>query len=202
MVENENLKSDVELATEKDNENTDISMKAWYIATTYSAHENKVAENIKKRIESFDLEKQIFRVVVAEEKYEVKDKNGVTKEKTRNLYPGYIFVEMIMTDRTWYIIRNTPGVTGIAGSSGGGTKPTPVPTNEIESVLKRIGLVDETMITRYKVGDNVKVVAGSFNGLEGQIIEIKPDNQTVSIQATFFGRSTTLEVQFSIIEKI
>ncbi|MBO8461822.1 MAG: transcription termination/antitermination factor NusG [Firmicutes bacterium] len=179
-----------------------MSMKAWYIATTYSAHENKVAENIKKRIESFDLEKQIFRVVVAEEKYEVKDKNGATKEKTRNLYPGYIFVEMIMTDRTWYIIRNTPGVTGIAGSSGGGTKPTPVPTNEIESVLKRIGLVDETMITRYKVGDNVKVVAGSFNGLEGQIIEIKPDNQTVSIQATFFGRSTTLEVQFSIIEKI
>lgn len=188
--------------SENENTNNNISTKAWYIATTYSAHENKVAENIRRRIETFGLEKQVFRVIVAEEKIQQKLANGTIKEKTKNMYPGYIFVEMIMTDETWYMVRNTPGVTGIAGSSGGGTKPTPVPTNEMESVLKRIGLIDENMITRYNVGDHVKVVAGTFNGLEGDIVEINQNNKSVFINALFFGRPTKLEVEFSIIEKI
>lgn len=182
--------------------NKNVSYKAWYIATTYSAHENKVAENIRKRIESFGLQDQVFRVIVAEEKVQIKTPSGKIKEKMKNIYPGYIYVEMIMTDETWYMVRNTPGVTGIVGSSGGGAKPTPVPTNEIESVLKRIGLVDDSMLTRYNVGDHVKVVAGTFNGLDGDIIEINPENQTVVINAVFFGRPTRLELQFSIIEKI
>ena len=112
--------------------NKNVSYKAWYIATTYSAHENKVAENIRKRIESFGLQDQVFRVIVAEEKVQIKTPSGKIKKKMKNIYPGYIYVEMIMTDETWYMVRNTPGVTGIVGSSGGGAKPTPVPTNEIE----------------------------------------------------------------------
>ena len=131
-----------------------LSQKAWYVATTYSSHENKVAENIRRRITSFNLEDQVFRVIVAEEKVIVKDKkdkNGNPKEKVVNLYPGYLFVEMIMTDESWYMVRNTPGVTGIIGSSGGGTKPTPVPANEMEAVLKRIGLVDQVMLSKYNV---------------------------------------------------
>lgn len=179
-----------------------LSEKAWYIATTYSSHENKVAENIKRRIETFNLQDKVFRVIVAEEKIVIKEKSGKEKEKLKNLYPGYIFVEMIMTDDTWYMVRNTPGVTGIAGSSGGGTKPTPVPTNEIESVLKRIGQIDESMISRYNVGDRVKVISGPFNGMEGEITEINPETNAVSIQTVFFGRPTPLEVEFSIIEKI
>lgn len=179
-----------------------LNEKAWYIATTYSSHENKVAENIRRRIESFNLEDKVFRVIVAEEKVITEDKNGKKKEKIKNLYAGYIFVEMIMTDETWYMVRNTPGVTGICGSSGGGTKPTPVPANEIESVLKRIGQVDEVMLSRYNVGDRVKVVNGPFNGMEGEIVSIDPDTNIVTLSTVFFGRPTPLDVDFSVIEKI
>lgn len=179
-----------------------INEKAWYIVTTYSSHENKVADNIRARIESMRLQEQVFRVIVAEEKEIIKDANGKEKEKLKNLYPGYIFVEMIMTDESWYMVRNTPGVTGIAGSSGGGAKPTPVPTNEMESVLKRIGFVDETMLSRYAVGDRVRVIAGPFNSMDGEIVSINNDTKLVNIQALFFGRPTMLEVEFSNIEKI
>ena len=86
-----------------------LNEKAWYIATTYGSHENKVAENIRRRIESFNLEDKVFRVIVAEEKIITEDKNGKKKEKVQNLYKGYVFVEMIMTDETWYMVRNTPG---------------------------------------------------------------------------------------------
>lgn len=179
-----------------------LNAKAWYIATTYSSHENKVAENIRRRIESFNLEDKVFRVIVAEEKIIVEDKNGKKKEKIKNLYAGYIFVEMIMTDETWYMVRNTPGVTGICGSSGGGTKPTPVPANEIESVLKRIGQVDEIMLSRYNVGDRVRVVNGTFNGMEGEITQINQETNIVTIATVFMGRATTLDLDFADIEKI
>ena len=179
-----------------------LNAKAWYIATTYSSHENKVAENIRRRIESFNLEYKVFRVIVAEEKIIVEDKNGKKKEKIKNLYAGYIFVEMIMTDETWYMVRNTPGVTGICGSSGGGTKPTPVPANEIESVLKRIGQVDEIMLSRYNVGDRVRVVNGTFNGMEGEITQINQETNIVTISTVFMGRATTLDLDFADIEKI
>lgn len=179
-----------------------LNAKAWYIATTYSSHENKVAENIRRRIESFNLEDKVFRVIVAEEKIIVEDKNGKKKEKIKNLYAGYIFVEMIMTDETWYMVRNTPGVTGICGSSGGGTKPTPVPANEIESVLKRIGQVDEIMLSRYNVGDRVRVVNGTFNGMEGEITQINQETNIVTISTVFMGRATTLDLDFADIEKI
>lgn len=183
-------------------EDKNISEKAWYIVTTYSSHENKVKDNIEARIKSFALENQVFRVIVAEETIITKDASGKEKTKIKNLYPGYIFIEMIMTDESWYMVRNTPGVTGIAGSSGGGAKPTPVPTNEMESVLKRIGQVDETMLSRYNVGDRVKVISGPFNGMEGEIISINSETNIVNIQTLFFGRPTPLDVDFSMIEKI
>ncbi|MEG1222343.1 MAG: transcription termination/antitermination protein NusG [Bacilli bacterium] len=180
----------------------DLQNKAWYIATTYSSHENKVADNIRKRIENFNLSDQVFRVIVAEETEEIKEKSGKIKTKIVNLYPGYVFVEMIMTDDTWYMVRNTPGVTGIAGSSGGGTKPTPVPVNEIESVLKRIGQIDSTMMARYLVGEHIRVINGPFNGMEGKIVSIDTETNIVKVETVFFGRPTALEVDFSIIEKI
>ncbi len=119
--------------------------KQWYIVTTYSKHEKRTAENLKKRIETMNMQDYIFRIIVAEQEVEEKDDNGLPtgKMKVENLFPRYIFVEMIMTDQSWYIVRNTPGVTGIVGSSGGGQKPTPITREAIEPVLKRMGMVEE-----------------------------------------------------------
>ena len=124
------------------------------------------------------------------------------KMKTINLYPGYVFVEMIMTDESWFMIRNTPGVTGIAGSSGGGQKPTPVSSREIEAVLKRMGVVDSSMYEDYHIGDNVKIIHGTFDGLEGKISSIDKESGTVVVQTMFFGRVTPVELEFSEIIRI
>ena len=192
-----------------------IGEKQWYIVTTYSMHEQKTADNLRKRIENMNMQDYILRVLVAEQQVPVLDKNGLPatekdkktgeikpKMKLKNLSPGYIFVEMIMTDESWYIVRNTPGVTGIAGSSGGGQKPTPVTREEIEPVLKRMGEVDESMYDRYAVGDSVRVIHGPFEGTEGKIVSIDKDTGACRIETLFFGRSTPVDVDFSEIEKV
>lgn len=192
-----------------------LAEKQWYIATTYSGHEQKAAENIKRRIDSMNLKDYVFRIVVAEEQVQEKDKDGKLKTvknketgleepkmKTINLYPGYVFVEMIMTDESWFMIRNTPGVTGIAGSSGGGQKPTPVSSREIEAVLKRMGVVDSSMYEDYHIGDNVKIIHGTFDGLEGKISSIDKESGTVVVQTMFFGRVTPVELEFSEIIRV
>ena len=177
--------------------------KQWYIINTYSQHETKTADNLKKRISTMNMQDYILRVIVAEQEVPVlKDGLPTGKTKMVNLYPGYIFVEMIMTDASWYIVRNTPGVTGIVGSSGGGQKPTPVTREEIEPVLKRMGMVDESMYDRYAVGDNVKVIHGPLEGTEGKIISIDKDTGACRVETVFFGRSTPVDVDFSEIEKI
>lgn len=182
---------------------TQLGEKHWYIVTTYSMHESKTADNLRKRIQSMGMEEYILRVLVAEVEVDVlKDGLPTGKKKMKNLYPGYIFVEMIMTDESWFIVRNTPGVTGIAGSSGGGQKPNPVTREEIEPVLKRMGEVDESMYDRYQVGDHVKFIAGTFEGGEGTIAAIDKETGAVRVETVFFGRVTPADVDFSEIEKI
>ena len=179
--------------------------KKWYIATTQGGHENKAAENIRRRIESMNLKDKVFRVIVAEEKVLAKNKETGIEEpkyKTINLYPGYVFVEMIMTDEAWYMVRNTPEVTGIAGSAGGGQKPTPVKPQEIELVLKRMGEVDSSMYEGYEVGNLVKIIHGMFDGVEGKITAINKENGTVTVETVFFGRVTPVEVDCSEIIRI
>ena len=177
--------------------------KQWYIVTTYSMHESKTADNIRKRASTMNIGDKILRVLVAEQEVDVmKDGIPTGKKKIVNLFPGYIFVEMIMTDEVWYIVRNTPGVTGIAGSGGGGQKPTPVTREEIEPVLKRMGVVDDSMYERYKVGDKVKIIHGPFEGTEGTILSIEKETGACRVEATFFGRSTAIDVDFTQIEKI
>ena len=141
--------STTDISEERSSENTKLGDKAWYVVNTYSTHERKVADNLKRRVESMGLDELIFRIVVAEQEVPVM-KDGLPTGKTRmkNLYPGYVFVEMIMTDYAWYVVRNTPGVTGFVGSSGKGTKPFPVPREQVEPVLKRMGMVDESMYDR------------------------------------------------------
>jgi len=180
-----------------------LGEKRWYIVTTYSQHENKVAENLKMRIKSMNLGEYIFNILVAEQEVPVlKDGLPTDKTKKKNLFPGNIFVEMIMTDDSWYAVRNTPGVTGIAGSAGGGQKPTPVSREEIEPVLKRMGLIDSSMYERYNVGDRVKVIRGPLEGTEGTILSIDKTTGACRVETVFFGRTTPVDVDFSEIDKI
>ena len=197
--------STTDLNDESGSSSKQLGEKAWYVVNTYSTHERKVADYLQKRVESMGLQQLIFRIVVAEQEVPVMDREtGLPTEKTRmkNLYPGYVFVEMIMTDYAWYVVRNTPGVTGFVGSSGKGTKPFPIPREQIEPVLKRMGMVDESMYDRYKEGDPVKVIHGPFEGTEGNILSINRETGAVVVETYFFGKSTNVEIDFSEIEKI
>ncbi|MDY5441020.1 MAG: transcription termination/antitermination protein NusG [Candidatus Enteromonas sp.] len=182
-----------------------LGEKAWYIVTTYSKNEQKAADNLRRRIETMGMQKYILRILVAEHDVPIIDKatgqpTGETKKE--NYYPGYFFVEMIMTDDSWYIVRNTPGVTGIVGSSGGGQKPCPVPREQIEPVLKRMEMIEESMYDRYGVGDTVKVIRGPFEGTQGTILAIDRATGACHIETVFFGKKTPFDVEFSEIEKI
>jgi len=182
---------------------TQLGEKQWYIINTYSQHESKTADNLRKRIQTMNMQDYILRILVAEQEVPVlKDGLPTGKTKMVNLYPGYIFVEMIMTHQSWYIVRNTPGVTGIAGSGGGGQMPTPVSREEIEPVLKRMGWVDDSMYDRYSVGDAVRVIHGPLEGTEGKILSIDKESGAVRVETIFFGRPTPVDVDFSEIEKI
>ncbi len=195
--------TDISDEEQQGNREQKLGEKAWYVVSTYSTHERKAAYNLQKRVESMGLDDLIFRIVVVEQEVQVM-KDGMPTGKTRmkNLYPGYVFVEMIMTDYAWYIVRNTPGVTGFVGSAGKGTKPFPVPREQIEPVLKRMGMIDESMYNRYNDGDLVKIIHGPFEGTEGKILSINKDTGLVEVEAFFFGKPTKVEVEFSEIERI
>ena len=185
-------------------ETNKLAEKQWYVVTTYALQENKVKDNIALRVLTYNLQDYI---VLKEDGSPAMKKNKETGEMEpkytiRNLYPGYVFVEMIMTDETWFVVRNTPGVTGIAGSSGGGQKPTPVGSVEMETVLKRMGMVDSNMYDNYKEGDIVKIIHGAFDGVEGKIISIDKENATVKIDMVFFGKHNVVEVDFTEIVHI
>ena len=176
--------------------------KQWYVVNTYSGHERNVADYLEKRRDSMMLQDYVFRIVVAEYTEPVLNKDGkpTNRVKTKNLYPGYVFIEMIMTDDAWFMVRNTPDVTGFVGSSGKGTKPFPIPNEEIEPVLKRMNIIDENMFSNYKVGDHIRIISGSFENSEGTIESIDSETKKVSVSILFFGRTTTIEADFFEIE--
>lgn len=175
--------------------------KQWYVVNTYSGHENRVKENLERRVQSMGIEDALFTVLVAEEKL-IEYKNGKKVEKMKNLFPGYLFVEMIMTDEAWYVVRNTPGVTGFIGSSGGGAKPFPVSPDEIESILRRIGMSDEKLVVDFKVGDTVKILSGPFVGVEGTVDSMDDSTQTAMVLTILFGRETPTEISYADLELI
>ena len=177
--------------------------KNWYVVNTYASHEQKVKDNIIRRIESMNMQDFIFRVIVASYEEPVK-KDGVIvpgKYKTKNMYPGYIFIEMIMTDEAWYVVRNTPGVTVFIGSSGKGTKPFPVSAIEMESVLKRVGLSENTSTSEYKVGDTIRIINGPFIDQVCVIDAIDSEKSLLSFKTIIFGREQTIQVSASDVEK-
>ncbi len=174
--------------------------KQWYVVNTYSGHENKVKEKLEMRAESMDMEDYIFRVIVPEEKV-VEVKDGVTKEKSKKMFPGYILVEMIMTDDAWYVVRNTPGVTGFIGSSGKGAKPTPLQPYEVDKILNNMGMSRIDVDNDLKTGTNVKIISGPFNGMFGKIESLDLPNQKVNLLVDLFGQETSVEVELNQIEK-
>lgn len=175
--------------------------KEWYVVNTYAGHENKVKDNLRRRVETMGLQDYLFRIVVAEES-EIEYKNGKKVEKVKNLFPGYLFVEMIMTDEAWYIVRNTPGVTGFIGSSGGGAKPFPVAEEEIDSILRRLGMSEKKINIDFEVGDHVRILSGPFANVEGTVEELNHENQMAIVLTTLFGRETPTEIGFGELEKV
>jgi len=169
--------------------------KRWYVVNTYSGHENKVKESLEKRIETMGLQDNLFRIVVAEET-QIEVKNGKSKEVVKNIFPGYLFAEMIMTDEAWYVVRNTSGVTGFIGSSGGGAKPFPVDEKEMETILRRIGKLDKKVEVDFTVGDRVKVLSGPLAGMEGPVEEMNDEAQKAVVTLIFLGRETPSELNY------
>lgn len=169
--------------------------KQWYVVNTYAGHENRVKENLEKRLMTMGISEQLFRIVVAEET-QIEIKNEKSKEVVKNIFPGYLFVEMIMTDDAWYVVRNTPGVTGFIGSSGGGAKPIPVKPEEIETILRRIGQSDKKVEVNFKVGDAVKILSGPFSGMEGTIESMNDETQVATVLIILFGRETPTDISY------
>lgn len=171
--------------------------KEWYVVNTYSGHENKVKEKLQMRASSMGMEDYILRVVVPESK-EI-DAKG--KEKITKLFPGYILVEMVMTDEAWFIVRNTPGVTGFIGSSGKGAKPFPLTPQEVDKILSSMGMSRLDADAELKEGEEVKVIAGPFEGMFGKIKSVDTANAKLEIAIDLFGQETTVELEFSQISK-
>ncbi len=174
--------------------------KEWYVVNTYSGHENKVKEKLEMRASSMGMEDYIFRVVVPSQK-EVVTKNGKEVEKDSKMFPGYILVEMVMTDEAWFIVRNTPGVTGFIGSSGKGAKPFPLTKQEVDKILGNMGMSRIDVINEIKEGDTVKVVSGAFANMFGKVKKVDMANQKMEIALDLFGQETIVEVAFTEIEK-
>ncbi len=173
--------------------------RAWYIIQSYAGCENAAKNNLVRRIKSMNMEDYIFQVLIPEVTHEEKKKNGEVKTVVERVYPGYIFVDMIVTDDSWFIVRNTPMVTGFLGSSGGGAKPVPLTDEEIIPVLKMCGITIESN-AKFKVGDTVQILNGNFAGQIGTVDSMDAETKTVTVLVDFFGRQTPTEVHFDEVK--
>ena len=172
--------------------------KNWYVLHTYSGYEDAVAKNLKQRIESLGMEDKIFNVIVPKEK-KIKIKDGKRKVVEEKIYPGYVLVEMIVTDDSWYVVRNTPNVTGFVGA---GTTPVPVSLGEIENLKKRMGVETPQYKIEVKVGDPVKIIDGPFKDFDGKVSEIDEERGKIKVLVNMFGRDTPVELDSLQIKKL
>lgn len=179
-------------------EQTQHHGRAWYVLHTYSGYEDNVTRNLKQRIESMDMQELIFDVLVPKEK-KIKIKGGKRVVVEERIYPGYVLVDMMVTDASWYVVRNTPNVTGFIGL---GTTPTPVDPAEIESLKKRMGVAEPKYKIDVRVGDSVKIADGPFKDFDGKIQEIDDEKGKVKVLVSIFGRETPVELDFLQIRKM
>lgn len=178
-----------------------IMEKNWYVVHTYSGYENKVKANLEKRVETMGMQDKIFRVIIPEEQ-ETDFKDGKKRTVMRKTFPGYVLVELVMTDDSWYVVRNTPGVTGFIGSSGGGAKPTPLLPEEVDSILRSMGMTERKIDVDFTEGDTVEVMDGPFAGFHGKVEEIDRSKGKVKVSVDMFGRETNVEMDFEQIRKV
>jgi len=178
----------------KDNRN-------WFVVHTYSGYENKVKANLERRIHSMGMQDKIFRVLVPMED-EVEFKDGKRKITPKKVFPGYVLVEMIMDDQSWYVVRNTQGVTGFVGSPGPGEKPVPLQDKEVKTILKQMGIEAPKLKIDFKKGDRVKVTSGPFFDFTGVVDEITPEKERLRALISIFGRETPVELEFFQVEKV
>lgn len=175
--------------------------KLWYVVNTYSGHEESVKEKLEMRTESMGMQDYIYRVIVPETT-EIEVKDGVKKEKKKKMFPGYVLVEMVMSDEAWYIVRNTPGVTGFIGSSGKGAKPTPLLPQEIDRILVNMGMSRMDLESELTVGDKVNIVDGPFKGMVGTVDTMDLENGRLNVLIDLFGQETPVEVEVYQVNKI
>jgi transcriptional antiterminator NusG len=171
--------------------------RAWYVVHCYSGYENKVRHNLEQRIETMGMKEKIFDVIVPTEE-EVEVKEGKRRTVERRVFPGYILVNMIMGEDSWYVVRNTPGVTGFVGM---GNNPTPLRPEEVAQIIKRMEAEAPRIKVTFKPGERVRIVDGPFNDFRGTVSEIDMERTKVRVMVNFFGRETPVELDFLQVEK-
>jgi len=172
--------------------------RKWYVIHTYSGYENKVRTNLEHRVESMGVQDKIFQVVIpTEEEVEIKD--GQRRTVQKKVFPGYVLVEMLLGDDSWYVVRNTPGVTGFVGS---GNKPMPLQDAEVKAILKQMKMETPKVKVSFSKGERVKVVDGPFTDFIGIVDEINPERGKVKVLVSFFGRETPVELDFLQVSRI
>ncbi|MHB1414636.1 MAG: transcription termination/antitermination protein NusG [Chloroflexota bacterium] len=172
--------------------------KQWYVIHTYSGYENKVKNNLEHRINTMDMRERIFQVVVpVEDEIEIKD--GQRRTVQRKIFPGYVLVQMEMTDESWYVVRNTPGVTGFVGS---GNKPVPLEENEVKTILKQMRVETPRIKVAFTKGQSVRIIDGPFADFIGVVDDISYDKGKVRVLVSFFGRETPVELDFLQVERL
>jgi len=172
--------------------------RRWYVLHTYSGYEENVSHNLKQRIESMDMEDKIFNILIPTER-KIKIKNGKRKVIEEKIFPGYVLVEMLVTDDSWYVVRNTPNVTGFVGT---GTVPTPIADKEVKELQKRMGVEEPKFQIDVSVGSPVRIVDGPFKNLEGKVTNVDEEKGKIKVLVSMFGRETPVELDFLQIKKI
>ncbi len=172
--------------------------RRWYVIHTYSGYENKVKANLERRIASMNMQDKIFQVLVPTTE-EIEIKEGKRRIAKRRIYPGYVLVEMIMDDDSWYVVRNTPGVTGFVGA---GTRPVPLTEEEVRMILQETREEAPRLRISYQRGDTVRIISGPFQEFTGVVEEILPEREKVRVRVSIFGRETPVELDFTQVEKV
>ena len=198
------MNTETEIGTENDsvlgseNEIEEITIKKdWYVIHTYAGYEKRVKTNLERRVDSMDMKDKIFRIMVPTEK-EITSRNGQKRTVEKKVFPGYVFVEMVMDDDSWYMVRNTPGVTGFVGP---GSKPVPLSEKEITHILRQIGIVEGKPRIEFDIHQIVRIVSDPFKNFEGKVEEINRDKGTVKVSVSMFGRETPVELEFHKVIK-
>ncbi len=172
--------------------------KNWFVVHTYSGYEDQVADALRQRIDSLDMKDKIFDVIVPKEK-QIEIKNGKRRTVERKIFPGYIMIEMVVTEESWFVVRNTPNVTGFVGTS---TNPSPLSEDEVKSIQRRMGIDEPKYHIDFKIGETVNITDGPFKGFDGQVSEIDEQKGKIKVLVSMFGRETPVELDSLQVKKI